>query len=248
MGENLKPIPVASPAQHPVLYRLRCLVDLQLATIDKQLVPALVALNGSVLDVGAGESPWRAFLSKECSYQGIDVYNASEYGMPRDVPDVTYYDGTVMPLQDSAVDNVICIEVLEHTKDPMLLLREARRVLRMGGLLLLTVPWSARLHHLPFDFHRFTRERLRDMLAEAGFSKIEIRERGSDVCAIANKLIVMNLRLLKPHRSTNTLWAMPLGILCCPLSGFFLLMAHVSEFFGLGGKEDPLGYYVMAEK
>ena len=248
MDENLKPIPVTSPAQHPILYRLRCFIDLQLATIDKYLVPALRDLHGSVLDVGAGQSPWRALLPEDCRYQGLDVYNASEYGMSRDVPGVTYYDGTVMPLEDSAVDNVICIEVLEHTRDPMLLLQETCRVLRVGGFLLLTVPWSARRHHLPFDFHRFTRERLGIMLAEAGFSKIEILERGSDVCAIANKLIVLNLRLLKPRKAAKTLWAIPLGVLCTPLSGLFLLMAHISEIFGLGGKEDPLGYYVRAVK
>src|SRR5215469_17623493 len=127
-SESVKPIPVSSPDSHPVLYKIRCLVDLQLATIHKYLVPAMQKLQGSVLDVGAGKSPWKTFLPAGCSYQGIDVDNASDYGMGRDRPEIIYYDGRIMPFADSSFDNVICIEVLEHTEDPVLLLREIHRV------------------------------------------------------------------------------------------------------------------------
>jgi SAM-dependent methyltransferase len=45
------------------------------------------------------------------------------------------------PLQAEAFDLVLCCEVLEHLdKDPMCALAEANRVLRHGGMLLLTTP------------------------------------------------------------------------------------------------------------
>ena len=160
MGELFKPIPVENPAAQPGLFRLRCVIDLQLATIAKYLRPAISTMQGSVLDVGAGQSPWRGWLPQTVSYQGIDIKNADEFGMAKGLQDIVYYDGTVMPFADAAFDNVLCIEVLEHAPDPQLLVSEMSRVLRNGGKIFLTVPWSARRHHIPYDFHRFTRERL----------------------------------------------------------------------------------------
>jgi hypothetical protein len=46
--EEFQPIAVMSPANHPCLFKLRCLVDLQLDTIVKNLRPALVHVTGSL--------------------------------------------------------------------------------------------------------------------------------------------------------------------------------------------------------
>jgi SAM-dependent methyltransferase len=43
-------------------------------------------------------------------------------------------------LPDGAFDRVICTEVLEHTEDPAAILAEIRRVLRPGGIAVITVP------------------------------------------------------------------------------------------------------------
>ena len=199
--EQFQPISVKSPADHPLLFRLRCLVDLQLATIAAHLRPALAEIEGDVLDVGAGESPWRAWLRSNVRYTGIDVGNSDEFGMKRNAGDIVYYDGTVMPFEDARFDAALCIEVLEHTTDPRLLLTEIARVLKDGGTLLLTVPWSARRHHIPHDYHRFTRERLMQLIGQSGFVDVRVKERGSDIGVIANKLVVLSIRLLRPRRS-----------------------------------------------
>ena len=104
----------------------------------------------------------------------------------------------------------------------------------------------ARRHHIPHDFHRFTRERLASLFSDNGFSQIEIEERGSDVGVIANKLIMLNIRLLRPKASVSSIWALTLGVCCLPVTGIFLASAHVSEYFGFGSREDPLGYFVKA--
>ncbi len=245
--EVFQPIAVKSPTAHPFLFRLRCLVDLQLGTIVKSLRPALAQVTGSVLDVGAGQSPWRAWLPATTSYQGIDVAYANEFGMNSNRADIIYYDGRRMPFGDATFDCVLCIEVLEHSEDPQLLITEIARVVRPGGTLLLTVPWSARRHHLPHDFHRFTRERLQALLIQGGFGSVEIRERGNDIGAIANKLTVLTIRLLRP-RSLHILWGFPLGLLCGTLAVCFIVAAHLSVALGMGSKEDPLGYFVRATR
>ncbi|WP_233234452.1 class I SAM-dependent methyltransferase [Bordetella sp. LUAb4] len=241
--DRTKPIPVKGPEASPSIFFVRQLFDLQLKTIAGYLRPLLPMLKGKVLDIGAGEGPWRYFLNKSAVYQGVDIRSADQFGMSEQ-KDVVYYDGMLLPFPDGTFDAAICIEVLEHASEPALLLSEAYRVLKPGAPFALTVPWSARTHHIPFDFHRFTRYQLDAMLAKAGFIDVRIYERGNDICAVANKLIVIAWRLLMPSRKLHFLWTLPLAILDLCVASVFLMCAHISLYFGLGSKDDPLGYFV----
>jgi SAM-dependent methyltransferase len=243
--DEFKPIPVRPPSDAPLAFALRCLVDLQLGSIVKHLRPRLATVRGRLLDVGAGESPWRSWLPASVTYQGLDIGNASEFGMAPG-RDIVYYEGRVMPFADNSFDCALCIEVLEHAEDPELLVAEMARVLRPGGELLLSVPWSARLHHLPYDFHRFSPMRLRSLVESGGFVSVDIAERGTDVSAIANKLIVLTIRLLSP--GVGLLWRLPAAIPTGLVAAAFVASAHLCEAFGLGSKLDPLGYFVRAHK
>ena len=246
MAEAFQPIAVRAPTESRSLFALRCLLDLQLLTIVRFLRPIIGEWRGRVLDVGAGEAPW-CDLMPHAEYVGVDVQTAGEFGMSRN-PRITYYDGRVLPFPDSHFDHLLMVEVLEHVAEPAALLLELKRVLRRSGSLLMTVPWSARLHHLPHDYHRFTRYRLQDMLTAAGFSNIRIEERGNDVTVIANKLLVLAIRLVRPQRAVNVLWSWPLALLIAPVAGLFIVAAHASLALGMGSKDDPLGYGVVATK
>ncbi|GHU00580.1 hypothetical protein FACS1894154_09840 [Betaproteobacteria bacterium] len=246
--EAFKPIVVQSPANHPFMFKLRCLIDLQLGSIVKELRPDLAKITGNVLDVGAGQSPWRDWLPSTARYQGIDVGYADEFGMNNDHSDIIYYDGKEMPLSEASFDCVLCIEVLEHAEDPQLLVSEIARVIKPQGVLLLSVPWSARQHHLPHDYHRFTQERLKILFAQNGFCDIDIRERGNDIGAIANKLTALTVRLLSPCAMLTYLWRLPLGLLCGVLAVCFIVAAHVSVALKWGSAQDPLGYFVRAKR
>jgi SAM-dependent methyltransferase len=246
--EHFKPVPVTGPSASPLKFRLRCLLDLQLATIVQFLRPALASFpRGRILDVGAGQSPWREWLPQGTAYAGLDVANADDFGMTQKA-DITFYDGRTIPFPDATFDGAICIEVLEHTEDPERVLWEIARVLRPGAPLLLSVPWSARRHHVPFDFHRFTRERLQAMLAGQGFVGVDVRERGDDVAVIANKLLVLAVRIAKSCSLRNFIAAAPLATLFGLFAVLMLVAAHVSLWLGLGSPEDPLGYFCTARR
>jgi 2-polyprenyl-3-methyl-5-hydroxy-6-metoxy-1,4-benzoquinol methylase len=47
---------------------------------------------------------------------------------------------TSLALPSAAFDRVICTEVLEHTRDPAAILAEIRRIVRPGGVAVITVP------------------------------------------------------------------------------------------------------------
>jgi len=245
--DRTKPIPVTGPEASRFRFYFRQIVDLQLKTIVSYLRTLLPTIRGKLLDIGAGQSPWRIFLDSSVQYQGVDIRSADQFGMSEQ-KDVIYYDGTILPFPDCTFDAAMCIEVLEHASNPRLLLSEAFRVVKPGGTFVLTVPWSARAHHIPWDFHRFTRYQLETMLCQAGFVGVEIRERGNDICAVANKLIIIAWRLLVPTKKIYLMWTFPLAMVELLLASIFLLCAHFSLYFDFGSKDDPLGYFVKCTR
>jgi SAM-dependent methyltransferase len=247
-AESFKPRPVVSPVKYPWLFFARSLVDLQLATVASFLKPILPKIRGHLLDIGAGEAPWRDWLSDQARYTGLDVESAASFGMSRQ-PDVIYFKGGSFPFGDNTFDAMLCVEVLEHVATPAEFLAEVFRVGKPGAELFLTVPWSARRHHIPFDFFRFTPDGLAQLLRAAGFEIGQVIERGSDISAIANKLIVLVVRLMKPRPWISWAYRLPLALACLPIAGMFVVAHHLSILLRYqGGKEDPLGYAVVARK
>ena len=245
MTEEVKPIPIRrdSSKVSRILFALRMVLDLQLLTCTRFLRPHLRNMTGSVLDVGCGEMPFRGFLPDGHRYTGIDVPMADDFGM-RQHADIVAFDGLTIPFPDESFDHIVCTEVLEHAEDPVKLVGEMHRVLRPGGTLVATVPFSARVHHAPHDFHRFTRYRLAQMFSD--FQPLMIDERGNDLAAIANKLIVVCMRLAKATRAS--IWPLPFFLLSCGAATPMLGIAHLSLWLHLGSKADPLGYGIFGRK
>ena len=247
MAEAFQPVAVRPPDENRLLFWVRCMVDLQLLTIVRFLRRPLRACRGRLLDVGAGEAPWRDLLPEGVDDTAVDVDLSGEFGMRRK-SGITYDDGVELPFEDGSVDHVLCTEVLEHVPDPAAFLSDLHRVLRHDGTLILTVPWSARLHHLPHDYGRFTRFGLTTLLREAGFSELSIEERGTDMAVIANKLLVLIIRLLHPHSRWNCIWTWPMAAMLLPIAAAFLIVAHIALFLNAGSRDGPLGYGVIAVK
>jgi SAM-dependent methyltransferase len=248
-SESFKPISVKSPSANPFIFWLRCAVDLQLKTIVSFLKPGLSRVEGKILDVGTGESPWREWLPDCTTYKGLDLDSADKFGMTVARKEIIYYDGKIIPFDASSFDIVLSVEVLEHVEDPVAFVNEIIRVLKSKGRLILTIPFSARRHHTPNDFHRFTREGLHRLLDQCGFVEIVISERGNDLCVIANKLLVVMLRLLKkPQPFWKIIYRWPIAFLFLPALFISFIVAHLSLLFNFGSVEDPLGYSVEAKR
>ena len=75
------------------------------------------------------------------------------------------------------MDCIKCTELLEHVEYPEKVLDEISRILKPGGALILSVPFSVEIHSDPYDFHRFTDEKLRRML-EGNFQIILLKKQG----------------------------------------------------------------------
>ncbi|KAA3498034.1 class I SAM-dependent methyltransferase [Rhizobium rhizogenes] len=245
--EEFKPIPVrkATGVAGSIGYGARLVVDLQLLTCTRFLKSRLANVRGTLIDVGCGEMPFRDLLHPAVQYTGIDVPEAISFGMRNNI-DIIPFDGINIPFPDASCDAVLCTEVLEHVADPASLVAEMYRVLRPGGLMIATVPFAARVHHAPYDFHRFTRFRLSSLFSS--FSSVEVVERGNDITVIANKLVVLCARLLRSKSALNLFWTLPVVALLAPFTLVALGCAHLSLMVGGGSKNDPLGYGILACK
>ena len=77
MTEAFQPISVKPAGDNRLLFALRCAFDLQLLTIHRFLRRELASCQGRVLDVGAGQAPWRELLD-HVEYIGLDVESAQD--------------------------------------------------------------------------------------------------------------------------------------------------------------------------
>lgn len=220
------------------------LLDLQMATVYRDLKNVLPHFKGKVLDIGCGQSPFKFLLSPSTAqYIGIDIVDAEKFDYRN--PDITQFDGENIPFEDGYFDALICTEVLEHVEKYQKLIEEMYRVTKKGGSGIVTIPWSARYHYIPYDFFRYTPSSLKTMFSQ--FGEVQITARGTDAVSIVSKMIVLWCRNIFPAKLSQLLW-IPVWVLTLPVLGLSILAAHLCILFSLGSEDDPLGYTVRFTK
>jgi SAM-dependent methyltransferase len=98
--------------------------------LARHLEGMLPATTRSVLDVGCGDGRLAEELLR--LRPGLEVEGMDVMARPDAMIPVTVFDGRSLPIDERSVDAVILVDVLHHTEDPMVLLREAGRVARYG--------------------------------------------------------------------------------------------------------------------
>jgi SAM-dependent methyltransferase len=191
--------------------------------------------RGRLLDLGAGKAPlygvYRPLVDEVvCVDWAHSLHGTTHIDLLADLNEP-------LPLPDAAFDTVLSTSVFEHLRRPEVGWREAARVLRPGGVLLLHVPFLYWLHEEPHDYYRYTEHALRAFCAGHGLELVELTATGSGPAVLAD-LVARYLA--------------PIPWLC---------VAHVavSEALlrtGLGrrltasahGRRLPLGYCLVARK
>ena len=100
--------------------------------------------NPTILDIGCGE---RCFLLNR-----IKNIIDKGYGIDRRITSKSYQNITLfnvdieygIPMHNDELDVITMLAVLEHLNNPLIVLSEIERVLKPGGMLIMTVPsvWS----------------------------------------------------------------------------------------------------------
>jgi 2-polyprenyl-3-methyl-5-hydroxy-6-metoxy-1,4-benzoquinol methylase len=115
-----------------------------------------IAPQQCVLDVPCGEGAF----TKRMLERGVDVFSADYENIIRiPHPKFSFADMNArLPYADGAFDAVICIDGIEHIERPFDFIRECQRILRKGGVLIVSTPnlsaLRSRWRYLLTGFHQ----------------------------------------------------------------------------------------------
>ena len=156
---------------------------LRLALSDALRRTRLPGSDLTLLDVGGRGRPY-AGLVAECTGKppaaihhfvldpgasGADVACAAE----------------LLPVATGAAGMVLCTQVLEHVEDPAAAVGEMRRVLRPGGVCVLSTHGTWFYHPDPQDYWRWTSAGLARLFSEAGFETVTVTPVGGTRLSLA---------------------------------------------------------------
>jgi len=190
--------------------------------------------KGSLLDIGCGTKPYKQlFLHAITSYIGIDARNRHA--------DIKK-DFLTASIKPSSYDTVLSTQVIEHVSDPVLFIKKIHTILRKHGVLILTAPLVAALHEEPYDYYRFTKHALKQLLEKEKFEVLLIKEEGNwissniTMTAFHLELIANRFFLKYPKKLFIALLMMLGNILSC-------LPKNITK-----PKLYPMNYLVVAKK
>jgi ubiquinone/menaquinone biosynthesis C-methylase UbiE len=114
-------------------------------------------IDSVLADCGAGTGLFAAEMSNICRVIAIDSQEEALRLAEQNVGKDNVKEGScvALPLNDSSVDCITALDVLEHIEDDQLAVKEFARVLKLGGVAVVTVPamqslwsdWDVALHH-----------------------------------------------------------------------------------------------------
>ena len=141
----------------------------------------------TLLDAGAGNGNKKKFcehlkyISQDfAQYEGTDISEGLHTGKV-DYSDLDIVSDIVdIPLEDESIDAILCVEVLEHVENPLLVFKEFSRLLKKGGKLILTAPFNSLTHYAPYHYSTgFSKYYYEKHLPDYGFEIIEMVANGN---------------------------------------------------------------------
>jgi len=119
-----------SQTDNPILQRLLCAYNY-----------AKSYVKGTTLEVGCGEGYGaKIFDGIADKYIGIDKYESKNKENFKNIEFIKMKVPYMRLFNDDTFDTIICFQVIEHIKRDDILLREIYRVLKPGGVCLLSTP------------------------------------------------------------------------------------------------------------
>lgn len=205
-----------------------------------------VSRNKAIVDFGCGRMNYKKYLLESSkSYFGIDHPTESKNYISNDKPDLlTYFEKT--NLKSSTFDTAMMLEVLEYLERPStpeLVLSEIYRLLKRRGKVIITSPFMYPIHDRIIDRNRFTPYKINNLLKEAGFKKIKVREQGSFPVFITTSILVYIFKKINNLNKFFQIVLIPFGLLLT------LILNSLTLIFENTKSDDfPINISATAEK
>lgn len=148
-----------------------------------------------ILDAGAGELRFKKYCTHlEYFSQDFGKYDGSGDGIGLQTGswdnsglDIVS-DITNIPVGDNSFDVILCSEVFEHIPDAVLTLKEFDRILKPGGILLITAPFNSLTHFAPYHFSGYNNYWYKHHLSNLNYTIELLDHNGSWFSFVAQEL------------------------------------------------------------
>lgn len=151
---------------------------------------------GATLDAGAGGvNRYGSLFKKMTKYISLDI-------KPEYHPEILAPVDNI-PLPDSSVDSIICTQVIGDCESPDKTIKEFSRIIKSGGVVLLSESFMNEIHGQPYDFWRFTHYGLRRLFETNDFEIIKIEQVGGFFSVMAQNQIRYFIEKFKLGQKKN---------------------------------------------
>lgn len=184
MPDRLVPRPGSDcPGLSDGAYLIREAMRHALATaVDSIAVNGFASREVVLLDIGGRGKPYASLFSTGLSRAGYRVrYLVLDPGPGADAMAMA----EALPVASGCADVVLCTQVLEHVLDPGSSVAEMARVLKPGGVCVLTTHGTWFYHPDPEDYWRWTPAGLVSLISRSGFSRVSVEPVGGTKLALA---------------------------------------------------------------
>ncbi|MBU0477560.1 class I SAM-dependent methyltransferase [bacterium] len=153
---------------------------------------------GNVLDIGCGDGTFTSYLSKFSKVKkitGVDISQNAISQAKRKYPEIEFkvVSQATLPFSKESFDFITMVEVVEHIMDTEQIFKEANKILKPGGCILITTTdfnlakkiivaaffWGKYFYPTNPHIRFFTKATLKDILDKTGFKAIKHKWNGS---------------------------------------------------------------------
>lgn len=187
--------------------------------LNKQILEKAPELKGILLDFGCGSKPYKDYFTNTSQYIGVDL-KIPGWEFRQTTVDF-FYDGKTIPFEDNHFDSMLCTEVLEHVYNIEELLTEFQRVLKPGGVALVTTPFMWEEHEVPHDFGRYTTSALHYLYKKHGFEIVYHHKTGNTIKVIMQFKLQYIKSLLPNNKIIRQILMLPFIFYCNTIATVF---------------------------
>src|SRR3989338_816840 len=196
------------------------------------------ASDAKTLDIGCGNDQYGELFPNRTTLD-IEARPGVKVDIIADAHDLSQ-------IKNDTFGVVLCTEVLEHLHTPPKAIAEFNRILKPGGLLLLSTRFIFPIHDAPGDYYRFTKYGLQYLLREFAIEELKSETSTGETLAVLYQRIGFQC---------STLGFRPFKLVWFLKAKCMLLFARIitKEYGDIHHKQEEQGilssgYYVAARK
>ncbi|MDP2924121.1 MAG: class I SAM-dependent methyltransferase [Candidatus Omnitrophota bacterium] len=152
--------------------------------------------RGEVLDIGG----WDFYLIARRKNLNFNSWTSLECSSEKalEIDDKRYRfcvgDGCNLEYEDNSFDTILNVHVLEHVFEPIKMVKEISRVLKINGYAIFLIPQTSTMHMAPHHYYNFTRFWIKEVMERVGLDIVQIKPLGGLWSSMASHLVFFFLQ------------------------------------------------------